>query len=314
MIHRAFRNPDRIRRFVPMPPSVADLDRCYQYCQAIAGASHRNYPVGSGFVPPELRRHIWAVYAFARVADDFADEPEYEGRRHVELDAWEDQLRAVYFEEQPTHPVFVALADTVDRFELPITELTALLSGFRLDLSTDRYDDFEDLRRYFMLAAAPVGHLYLTMAGETDARMHAFADELACSLSIARLLQDVPADLQRGRVYIPADDLYHFGVSADDLRAGRLSANLDALIRFEVARARAHLSRARPLVDGVGAALGMEMALMWHGCHLLLDRIERAGAGVLTDRPALTAIDKARALTSALVWRRRAHSERRTWA
>lgn len=304
MIHRAFRTPGRVRRVVPMPRTVADLDGCYQYCQEIAGASRRNYPVGSAFVPPALRRHIWAVYAFARVADDFADEPQFAGRRHVELDRWQDQLRAVYFEERPTHPVFVALADTIERFELPITGLESLLAGFRLDLSTDRYDTFNDLRRYIMLAAAPVGHMYLTMAGDTDPRLCAFADELALGLSIARLLQDIPADLERGRVYLPADDLYHFGVSRDALGRGAPSAPIDALIRFEVARARAHLSRARPLIDHVGPALGMELALMWHGSHLLLDRVERAGAGVLSRRPVLTTVDKARAVSSSLLWRR----------
>lgn len=306
MIHRAFRTTGQTRRVIPKPRERHDVDACYEYCHAIAGATRHNYPVGSTFVPAELRRHIWAVYAFARVADDFADEPQYAGRRHIELDAWEDQLRAVYFDEQPTHPVFVALADTVERFELPITEFTALLAGFRRDLDTEQSSTFTDLRSYIMLAAAPVGHLYLTMAGEIDPKMHAFADELACGMSIARLLQDIGADLERGRVYLPADDLYHFGVAVADLRAGAQTPAVDALIRFEVARARAHMARAMPLVNGVGPALGMELALMWHGSHLVLDRIERAGARVLTARPTLTTLDKARALSSSLLWRRRA--------
>jgi squalene synthase HpnC len=304
MIHRAFRTSTGTRPVVPRPSRELHLEDCYEYCKAIAGATRHNYPVGSTFVPAHLRRHIWAVYAFARVADDFADEPQYEGRRHIELDAWEDQLRSVYFDERPTHPVFVALADTIARFELPITELRALIAGFRLDLTTDRYARMDDLRNYIMLAAAPVGHLYLTMAGHSDPRLHAYADDLAVGLSLARLLQDITADLRRGRVYLPADDLYHFGVTVEDLRTARTSPAIDALIRFQVSRARAFLSRSRPLIDGANRDLGIELALIWHGSHIILERIERAGSRVLVQRPTLSGLDKARALTSSLLWRR----------
>lgn len=305
MLHRSFRTPTRTRQVVPRPPSTDDLDACYRYCQAIAGATAHNYPVGSTFVPAALRRNIWAVYAFARIADDYADEPRYAGRRHVELDAWEDQLRAVYFDEAPTHPVFVALADTIDRFDLPITEFSALLHGFRVDVDSDGYESFENLRAYTMLAAAPVGHLYLTMAGHREPRLHAFADDLACGLSMARLLQDVGSDLQRGRVYLPRHDLRHFGVSVDDLRAGTSGRATDALIRFQVSRARSLLARARPLVDEVGPALGVELALMWHGSHRMLERIEQVGGHVVQRRPVLSGLDKARVLSHALLWRGR---------
>ncbi len=303
MIHRSFRSNARPRQVVPRPPTVDDIDRCYRYCQGISGATHHIYPVGSTFVPPRLRRHIWAVYAFARIADDFADEPQYAGRRHTELDAWQDQLRAIYFEERPTHPVFVALADTIETFDLPITEFESLLRGFRLDIDTERYETFSELRNYMMLAAAPVGHVYLTMANHREPRLHAFADDLACGLSLARLLQDIPSDLERGRVYLPSHDLRHFGVSVDELRSGAATPAIDALIRFQVARARALLARSRPLVDDVNQQLGVELALMWHGSHRILERIERLGSQVLRQRPTLSALDKARVLTNALVWR-----------
>src|SRR6202142_4463635 len=117
---------------VPLPPTL-ELGACYRYCEALCRARHHNYPVASFFARSKLRKHIWAIFAFARVADDFADEPAYEGRRSRELDRWEEQLHQAYFGATPDHPVFVALADTVKQFSLPITELTALLSGFRTD-------------------------------------------------------------------------------------------------------------------------------------------------------------------------------------
>src|SRR5262245_51333280 len=118
---------------VPLPPTL-ELDACYRYCEALCRARHHNYPVASFFTRSHLRKHVYAMFAFARVADDFADEPAYEGRRARELDRWEEQLHAAYFGRTPEHPVFVALSDTIKKFALPITEFSALMSGLRTDL------------------------------------------------------------------------------------------------------------------------------------------------------------------------------------
>ena len=126
---------------VPLPPSL-ELEACYRYCEALVRARHHNYPVASMFARSHLRKHIFALFAFARVADDYADEAAYEGRRSRELDRWEEQLHAAY-RGQADHPVFVALADSVDKFALPITEFIELLSGFRTDLERKRYSTFD---------------------------------------------------------------------------------------------------------------------------------------------------------------------------
>src|SRR6185503_11133379 len=129
---------------VPLPPSL-ELDACYRYCEALCRARHHNYPVASMFARSHLRKHIFALFAFARTADDFADELAYEGRRARELDRWEEQLHLAY-RGVAEHPVFVALADTVDKFALPITELSELIGGFRTDLERRRYATFDELR------------------------------------------------------------------------------------------------------------------------------------------------------------------------
>lgn len=303
MIHRAFDSKTWPHQAVPMPPEPLELDACYHYCEALARARHHNFPVASIFAPSQLKRHIWAVYAFARCADDFADEPEYEGRRTRELDRWEERLQSCYFGEPPDHPVFVALADTVRKFQLPITEFSALLSAFRTDLEKTRYATFADLRGYTALSAEPVGHLILYMGGYREPMLHHFVDDLCTGLAMAKLLQDIPADFERGRVYLPAEDLRHFGVSEVHLRDRLTTPEVGALVRYEVARTRALFERGRPAVDLVGSSLAIEMALIWHGGMRILDKIDAVGKHLLRRRPTLDAYDKAQVVVRSLAWR-----------
>jgi squalene synthase HpnC len=292
----------RSRELAVAVPSSLELGACYRYCETLCRARHHNYPVGSMFTRLELRKHIFALFAFARVADDFADEATYEGRRASELDRWEEQLHDAY-RGHADHPVFVALADTVDKFALPITEFMELLSGFRTDLERHRYTTFDELRSYTRQAAEPVGHLLLYVAGYRAPELHAYAEDLSSALAVTRLIQDVPADWQRGRVYVPAEDLRHFGVTEADIASRRTSYEVGALVRYEVARTRALFERARPLVDVVGADLAVELALTWHGGMRILDKIESIGPRLFAKRPSLTSIDKAIVLARSLAWR-----------
>lgn len=310
MIHRVAASKTKPWEATPLPAEPLELDACYRYCEALARARHHNFPVASVFVPTALRRHIFPLYAFARTADEFATEPEYEGRRARELDAWETRLEACFHGEPPDHPVFVALADTAARFDLPITPFQQLLAGFRMDLDVARYATVTDLLSYTAHAAAPLGHLLLYLGGYRDPALHRYATELAHGLAFASMWQDLRADLARGRLYVPAEDLRHFDVAEADLRAGRVTRALDALVRYEVARTRALFERARPLVDRIGPEFAIEVALMWHGGMRILDKIERAGGRVLVRRPALSQSDKAAVVLRALRWRGGALSHR----
>jgi len=293
--------PRAAAQAVPLPPTL-ELDACYRYCEALCRARHHNYPVASMFARSHLRKHIFALFAFARVADDFADELAFEGRRARELDRWEEQLHAAY-RGIAEHPVFVALADTVDKFSLPITELLELLGGFRTDLERRRYATFDELRSYTRQAAEPLGRALLYIGGYRAPELHAYAEDLSTAIAVARLVQDVPADWQRGRVYLPAEDLRHFGVTEQDIAERRVTAAVGALVRYEVARTRALFERARPLVDVVGADLAVELALTWHGGMRILDKIEHVGPRLFAKRPSLTRVDKAYVVTKALAWR-----------
>jgi squalene synthase HpnC len=307
MIHRLATTPAPIDQAdapeAPAQPASLELDACYRYCEALCRARRNNYPVASFLARSGLRRHIWAIFAFARVADDFADEPAYEGRRARELDRWESFLHQTYFGKPPAHPVLLALRDTTTKFELPITEFAALLSGLRCDLEVRRYATFADLRAYTAQAAEPLGHLLLYVGGYRAPELLAYADDLSTGLALTRLIQDIPADLARGRIYLPGEDLRHFGVDEAALGARASSPAIDALVRYEVARTRALFERARPLIDKVGADLAVELALMWHGGMRMLDKLWDAGGAVLTERPSLTTADKALALARAVAWR-----------
>ncbi|MEM9489861.1 MAG: squalene synthase HpnC [Myxococcota bacterium] len=302
MIHRV---GEAARPFVavPIPPEPLELEACYSYCEAVVSSRRHNFPVASMFVPSALRKPIWAVYAFARSADNFADEPEYEGRRASELDRWEERLEACYFGEAADHPVFVALADTIRRFSLPITEFSALVSGFRTDLEERRYATFSELRSYTALAAEPVGRLILYLGGYRDPVLLRYSDDLCTGIAMAKLLQDMAADMERGRIYVPAEDLKHFGVSEADISNRRASPELGALVRYQVARTRALFERARPLIDSIGPNLSIEMALVWHGGMRILDKIASRGERLLQRRPQLRPADKAVVVSRALAWR-----------
>jgi squalene synthase HpnC len=305
VIHRAF---GRVLPAtpIPAPPRPLELQACYRYCEALARSRHHNFPVASRFLSSRVRPHAFAVYAFARTADDFADEPAYAGRRALELDRWEGMLEACYHGETPEHPVWVALADTIGTFELPITPFASLLAGFRADLETARYATFQDLRGYTALAAEPVGELFLYLCGYRELSLHRHAHDLAAGLALAHFWQDIPADLERGRVYVPEEDLRHFGLGAEALRVGDAGGDvqaLDALLRFQVVRTRSLFERARPLIDRLGDDIAVEMAISWHGGMRILEKIYAAGARVLRERPRLTRYDKALVVTRAVAWR-----------
>ena len=131
----------------------------------------------------------------------------------------------------------------------------------------------------------------------------AYADDLSTGLALCRLIQDIPADWQRGRVYVPAEVLRHFGVTDGDIAARRPSHAVGALVRYEVARTRALFERARPLIDTVGADIAVELALMWHGGIRMLDNIAAGGARLFADRPRMSSADKALVLARAIAWR-----------
>ena len=274
--------------------SAREVRAAYRACVQIARAHYENFTVGSFLLPRALRRHIAALYAFARAADDMADEGDLgRAERLARLDAWEWALEEAY-RGRPTEPVFVALADTAARFAIPITPFKRLLQAFRGDVDFRAFPTFGALRAYCANSADPVGHLILYLFGHRDERRQELADRICTGLQLANFWQDVSVDAQKGRVYVPLDDLAHFGLTADDLLAGRWSENVRKLLRFEVERARQHLVEGLALAGLVEPRLARELRLFAGGGLAILKRIEDVDFDVLNERPSLTKLDKLR--------------------
>lgn len=266
------------------------VPRAYAYCEELARAQGERLQMVSRLVPAEVRPHLFALYAFARSAADFADEPEYDGRRLEALDRWEEELRRSCHGEA-THPVFVALADTITRRNLPIPPLEDILSAVRLDMARPRYSSFEELRGYTVRSAGPAGRLLLALFGYGKPELVRFADEMSTALQLTKIWQDVAADAARDRIYIPAEDLYFFGVTEAEVKARKPTESLRNLLRFQVARTRAHYESGRTLFDKVGKDVRMELTLIWLIGTALLDKIEEADFDVFTRRPTIVPRD-----------------------
>jgi squalene synthase HpnC len=274
------------------PPGPWTVERAYKYCEEFAQAHTESFPVASRLVPAEIRPHLIALYAFARSADDFADEPQYEGRRLEALDRWEEDLRRCCHGEA-SHPVFVALADTIEKRDLPIPPLEDMLSAFRTDLDVRRYATFQALRGYTARSADPVGRLLLALFGYRQPELVRFADEISTALQLTNFWQDVAADAARDHIYLPAEDLHFFGVTEADVKALKPTPGLRDLLRFQVARTRALYEHGRPLLDRLGNDLRMELTLIWLIGTTILDKIEDADFDVFSRRPAIRGRDKA---------------------
>jgi squalene synthase HpnC len=241
---------------------------------------------------------VVALYAFARSADDFADEPQYEGRRTEALDRWDEALARCAHGEAD-HPVFVALADTIDKRDLPIPPLEDMLTAFRMDMDVRRYATFQALRGYTVRSADPVGRLLLALFGYKDPMLVRHADEMSTALQLTNFWQDVAADAARDHIYLPAEDLHFFGVTEADIKALRPTPALRDLLRFEVARTRALYEKGRPLLDKLGTDLRMELTLIWLVGTTLLDKIEAANYDVFSQRPDIRKRDQAMIMARA---------------
>lgn len=282
------------------PPSVAEA---YAYCEKLTRAHYENFPVGSLLVPKSKRRHVYSIYAFARTADDFADEgydtPLSPSERLAALDDWERRLEACTRGEAE-HPIFVALAATINELQLPVQLFRDLLSAFKQDVVKRRYTSFDEVLDYCTRSANPVGRLILLLFGYRDEERHRLSDHICTALQLANFWQDVAVDLEKDRIYLPEDDLVRFGCSEEQLLTRRFDRRFATLLKFQVARTRELFLRGRALPRLVSGRLSFELSLTWQGGMRILELIERAGYNTLKERPVITMWDKAVLLARAL--------------
>ncbi len=279
-ISRAIAGPDAAAE---VPPS---LDQAYEYCARLARSHYENFTVASWLMPRAMRPHMHAIYAYARIADDFADED----HDLAKLDGWEHELDLAYA-GQPRHPVFVALADTVRRFDIPRQPFVDLLRAFRSDVDFQGFETIDDLIGYARYSANPVGRLVLYLFGFRDPQRQELSDRICTGLQLANFWQDIAIDLDKGRIYLPRQDLARFGYSADELRTRRVTPAFIALMRHEVEFARGLLSSGAALHKLVGPRLRRDILMFAGGGLAILRAIERVNYDVFGHRPRLNKLD-----------------------
>jgi len=266
------------------------LEAAQAHCLRLAREHYENFPTASLLLPARVRPAVAAIYAFARQADDFADEAEHEGHRLERLDAHERALDEA-LAGRPQGPIFTALADAVRRFDLPVPALRDLLDAFRQDCRVSRYEDFAEVLDYCRRSADPIGRLVLALHGVDDASSLSASDAVCTGLQLANFWQDVAVDLEKDRIYLPREERERFGVTERDLFAGRATEGLRRLVLFQVERTRTVFAPGFELVAGTRGRLGLWLRMVWAGGHRVLDRIERQGGDTLSRRPALGALD-----------------------
>jgi len=281
-----------------LPPEYAIPERApseaeaREYCRRLARSHYENFSVASWFLPRHLRQHFFNIYAYCRISDDLGDEVGDTAASLQLLEEWETELNACY-DGHPRHPVFVALAETVRKFEIPKHEFADLLTAFRQDQSIGRYETFNDLLGYCRYSANPVGHLVLYLCGYRDSERQQLSDCTCTALQLANFWQDVSADFAKGRIYLPLEDLCRFGVSEEVIGDGENTAAFREMLKFEVERARVWFTQGMPLIAKVDRALAIDIELFSRGGQEILSAIERQDYAVLGRRPA---ISKARKL------------------
>ncbi len=291
-------------------PAATSLDDAFACCEALTRSHYENFPVGSRLIPARVRPHVYSVYAFARTADDLADEPGLApGERTRRLDEWDAKLASCTV--APEGPILTALGETIRSQHIPRRHLHDLLHAFKMDVVTQRHRTFNHLLSYCRYSAAPVGRLILHLFSYTDARRGFLSDLICTALQLANFWQDVAIDFSRGRIYLPQDDMDRFGVTEDDLARGCPTDGFRALLACEIERTRVLFLRGAELPDLVSGRLKYELRLTWLGGLRILDKIRTDEYNVFDCRPKIKKRDIPGLFFRALFWNPRVCGESR---
>ncbi|MFO1518269.1 MAG: squalene synthase HpnC [bacterium] len=286
-----------------------DLSTAYGYCERMAKSHYENFPVGSLLIPKQKRPYVWSIYAFARSADDFADEnypsrndfPDEvtwreeirkgEAKRLDLLQEWESQLQACY-EGTPTHPVFVALQKTVRDLKIPMKPLSDLLYAFKMDVTKRRHRNWAEVLHYCEHSANPVGRLVLTTFDAANEERFALSDAICTGLQLANFWQDMAVDREKDRIYAPLDLLARFGMNDETILNPPSDTDwrkpLEALGEFTLD----FFKKGAPLPRKVKGRLSWELRCTWLGGMTVLNRACFDPNRTSLERPKIRPKDK----------------------
>jgi squalene synthase HpnC/squalene synthase HpnD len=289
-----------ISRGLPTPGcAAAEAER---YTRRLATQHYENFNVVSWLLPRRLHQHFYNLYAYCRWADDLGDEIPDRARALALLEEWEQELRDCYA-GKPSHPVFVALRETVSALDIPIEPFADLLVAFRRDQTTERYATWNDVFEYCRYSANPVGRLVLYLCGYRDAERQRLSDATCTALQLANFWQDVSRDLEKGRIYIPLDALTAHGLAEEDIVERRFDARYVSLMKELITRTRQLFAEGMPLARSVDPELRVDIEMFSRGGLAVLDAIEAIGYNTLERRPSISKSKQLRLLARALFLR-----------
>lgn len=256
--------------------SAPTLSEAYRACERVTRGSGSSFSAAFWMLAPHKRRALHAIYAFCRLADDIADDPSVRGDRSLLLARWRGVLDDAYLAKS-SHPVGVALADTVQRFRLPREIFGELLSGVESDLLHRTPESFDDLQRYCHAVASTVGILLVHVMGYRDPRSLEYAEAMGIAVQLTNVLRDVGADAAEGRIYLPREDLERFGVSPECVAAATPCDALRLLLACTAERARLYYERADALLPAEDRHALLPAAAMGRIYRTLLEELQRRG-------------------------------------
>ncbi len=262
---------------------------------------YENFPVASWVLPGHLRRPIQVIYHFARTADDFADEGELLPQdRLALLNQYRNELDVIGDGGFPALPLFKALQSVIREYELPLKYFSDLLAAFTLDVNKHRYVNFAELRGYCRLSADPVGRLLLHLFGRATAANMQYSDAICSSLQLINFLQDVPLDFAKGRIYLPQDEMQHYGIEEAQIARGTVDDAWQAFYQFQITRTAKLLETGTPLGKYLHGRIGLEIRMIIAAGELILRKLQAVRGDVFHHRPRLKRYDSPRLLIRTL--------------
>ena len=273
--------------FVTAPPRTWTQAESLRYTRWLATAHYENFQVVSFLLPKHLHQDFYNVYAYCRWADDLGDEIGDLAESTRLLHWWRASLSRMYRGEAD-HPVFVALRETVARHRIPQQPFADLITAFLQDQVVTRYANWDELHRYCVNSANPVGRLVLYLCGYSDEARQQLSDATCTGLQLANFWQDVAVDLTKDRIYLPLDLLARHGVTEADLFAHRATPGFRAAMREAIAKAREYFDSGRPLPGMVDRRLALDLELFTQGGLAILRKIEQLDCNVLSRRPSIS--------------------------
>lgn len=267
-----------------------DLKSAYAHCQRVTRTEATNFYYAFRTLPRDKRNGIYAAYAFCRDCDDIADGPLSSENKRVLLRKIRADLLSMKTATQS--PVFIALNDTVKKFQIPIQYLEDIVDGVEMDLVNTRYKTFEDLKEYCYHVASVVGLITIGIFGYEDQRAKEYAVDLGIAMQMTNILRDIHEDSIRGRIYLPLDEMANFGYSEQDLLNQEYNEQFRSLMKHQVERTRYYFDQGRQLFPLISTESRMCIVMLHHIYSSILDRIEGVGFDVFTSRISLSKREK----------------------